>query len=718
MACFGRGELIERVVGLAETLTSIALIGAGGIGKTSTALTVLHDDRIEQRFGDNRRFIRCDKFPASLPHFLHHLSMAIGAGVEHPKDLTPLRKFISSREIFIVLDNAESVLDPQGRDAQDIYDVVEELSRFNNVCLCVTSRISIIPPACESLDVPTLSMEAAQDTFYCIYKRGERSDQVSSILGQLDFHPLSVTLLATVAHHNKWSTDRLEKEWGKQRTGVLRTQHNRSLAATVELSLASPMFQELGPDARELLGVVAFFPQGVDEDNFDWLFPTLPDRTSAFDTFCNLSLTYPSGRYVTMLAPLRDYFSPKDPRSSRLLCATKDHYFSRLSVHVDPNEPGFEEARWIVSEDVNVEHLLDVFTSTDADSDDVWKACANFILHLHWHKPRPVVLGLKIKGLPDDHPFKPDYLHALSGLFALVGNHAEEKQLLGYTLKLCGERGDNLNLARALLLLSGVNRWLGLYEEGISQAMQALEIYKQLHIILGQADSLLCLGRVLGEASQFDGAEEAASRALDLSSGEGNQFLISECHRLLGHIYCGKQERETAVNHYKAALGIASHFNWHDGQFWCHYALADLFACGGRFSDAHTHIEHCKSHAVDDAYNMGRVLVVHAHVLRAQGRLEEAKPEVLQATVVFESLGAGLHLERSRKLLQDIQEEMDNLVATDESGNEGELLKQCRFKHLSVLSVLHSFRSGPRIIASVLACACRSSPRTVPRCVI
>ena len=249
-------------------------------------------------------------------------------------------------------------------------------------------------------------MESACDIFYGIYENGDRSDIISNLLRRLDFHTLSITLLATIASHNMWSHDRLAREWDTHRTQVLQTDYNESLVATIELSLASPTFRDLGPEARDLLGVVAFFPQGINENNLDWLFPTISDRAKIFDKFCNLSLTHRSNGFVTMLAPLRNHLGPKDLISSPLLRTTKQCYFSRLLVRPNPNRPGFGETRWITSEDVNVEHLLDVSTTVDTNSNDIWRLCGYFVMHLHWHKPRLVVLGPKIKELPADHPLK------------------------------------------------------------------------------------------------------------------------------------------------------------------------------------------------------------------------------------------------------------------------------------------------------------------------
>ena len=247
------------------------------------------------------------------------------------------------------------------------------------------------------------------------------------------------------------------------------------------------MFRELDPDARELLGVIAFFPLGVD---VDWLLPALSNGTNIFDNFCILSLTYRGDGFITMLAPLRDYLCPEDPMSSRLLCTTKDHYLTRLSSNVVPGKPGFKEARWIRSEDMNIEHLLDVFTTIDANSEDIWNACNGFMNHLCWHKPRLVVLGPKIEGLPDDHSSKPQCLFTFSRLFDLVGNHLETKRLLIHTLKLWRERRDEPRVVRALVFLAQTNRVLDLRKEGIQQAEEAMEICERLGDTVGQSQSL------------------------------------------------------------------------------------------------------------------------------------------------------------------------------------------------------------------------------------
>jgi hypothetical protein len=217
--------------------------------------------------------------------------------------------------MLIILDSAEFILDPCGTNAQEIYAIVEELSSFDKICLCITSRITIVPPHCTRLDIPALSMEAACDIFYRIYGGGGQSGIVSDLIQRLNFNALSITLLATAAARNAWDHDQLVEEWVQ----VLR----EGLGASIELSLTSPSFRNLDPNARDLLEVIACFPRGINTADLDWLFSTIPNRRNIFDTFCVLSLTYRSDGFIHVPAPISDCLCPRSPKPFPLLCATQ-----------------------------------------------------------------------------------------------------------------------------------------------------------------------------------------------------------------------------------------------------------------------------------------------------------------------------------------------------------------------------------------------------------
>jgi tetratricopeptide (TPR) repeat protein len=357
-----------------------------------------------------------------------------------------------------------------------------------------------------------------------------------------------------------------------------------------------------------------------------------------------------------MLAPLRDHLPPKDPRSSPLLCTTKEHYFRRLSIDIYPGKPGYDEAQWIASEDVNVEHLLNVFTSIDANSDKVWTACHHFMEHLTWHKRRLVVLGPKVKQLPDNYPSKAKCLFQLARLFEEVGNYAESKQLFIHTLKLGREQGDDLGVAETLWSISNTNRMLGLNKEGIQQAKEALELFERFSDVPGQARSLCHLAYSLYDDGQFNAAEGAASQVINRFSGRGEQYEVCECLRILGETCHSQGKTEKAIERFQAALEIASSFNWHHQLLWIHYSLANLSFDKGRFDDAHAYIEHAKSLAINDALRLSRMVERQALFWYRQRKFEEARSAVSYAADVYERLGATKDVEDCRNLLRRIEQ--------------------------------------------------------------
>ena len=368
-----------------------------------------------------------------------------------------------------------------------------------------------------------------------------------------------------------------------------------------------------------------------------------------------------------MLAPLRDYLSPKDPTSSSLLHITKECYFSRLSVRVNPGKPN-PEAQWVISEGVNIEHLLGVFVSIDLSSGDVWDASANFVRHLYRHKPWLVMLGWKIEELPDHHPSKPQCLFRLSQLFGSVGNVGEEHmRLLLHTLRFWRERGDDFEAARTLARIVDPKLQLVHHTGGILLAKTALETFERLNHTTEQARTLQYLARL---SASEPGAAEAASRSLDLLLDKGEEFLVCEGYHTLGDVCRSNDEIGKANSHFNTALEIASSLGWQDQQFWIHHSLAGMLFMVRRFDDARVHVERAWVYAVNDAHLLARAMNLRAIILYSQQNFEEAKCEALRAADIHEKLGDTLGLDASIEYLDLIETATNKLAYTD-----GELLE-------------------------------------------
>ena len=304
--CFGRDVIVEDLLGFVERTVSITLFGAGGTGKTTIALSLLHHIRIAERFGERRHYMRCDDLENSLDSFLKRLSDTIGA--PRLEDMTQLPSHLShSTPCILVLDGVESLLDPLASEAAEITTAIAEFGRRQNVCLLVTTRMDVKIPDFRRIKVPTLSVDGARDMFHSRCRLG-RSTTVDKLLEELDCHPLSIDLLASAVRENGWDEPALSKGWNDGKTSVLKATGCQSLEDNIKSVLDTPTIQELGATALETLEAIAAYPNGVKESKLEIIFPRIAGIGEAADELCKFSLIYREDGSIKMLSPFRIYF--------------------------------------------------------------------------------------------------------------------------------------------------------------------------------------------------------------------------------------------------------------------------------------------------------------------------------------------------------------------------------------------------------------------------
>ncbi|KAH7922653.1 hypothetical protein BV22DRAFT_1131257 [Leucogyrophana mollusca] len=349
---FGRDDLV-RVAIENLRLRHVVLVGPGGIGKSTIAKAMMNKDSIIAEFQDRRFFVRFDNIDASqitLDTFVGRIADVLG--VKSTRFRT-IRSCLASRNILIVLDNAETFQDAVS-GADRIAEAIDELGALPSVRIILTTRNRRVSTNLRRIviDVPTLDPSAAREVFTQIYWTDGSPAIIDKLLSALDFHPLSVNLLAHVATENQWTLGQLLSAWEKQQTDLLEVGGGKlqSLSVMIELSLASSSIKQLGNDARHVMQVAAFLPQEIIEKNLKDLFPTIPNVRTIVDALCRHSLLYHKTEAHTMLSPIRLHISNTHHTISLDLTHIRRYYHRQLN-HDDGGA-------WITTEDANLELLI------------------------------------------------------------------------------------------------------------------------------------------------------------------------------------------------------------------------------------------------------------------------------------------------------------------------------------------------------------------------
>ncbi|KAJ7616189.1 P-loop containing nucleoside triphosphate hydrolase protein, partial [Mycena polygramma] len=329
-------ELAEILNHFGQTTPRIAILGPGGIGKTSLARAILHHTEVVTKFQQHRVFVACDRATSRI-----ELAALIGAhlGLKPGKDLTRavIDSFTNNPPSLLILDNLETLWEPTSL-RKDIEDFLALLGNVNNLALMITMRGAERPakvqwtrPFIQPLQ--PLSPEAARKMFVDIADDRHDAADVDKILLIADNMPLAISLLASLADSEDCSS--VLSRWENEKTSIMSTGHDRrsNLDLSISISLSSPrMIAE--PDSLQLLSLLSMLPDGLsDLDLVQSYFPN-QDILRCKVILVRTSLAYIDiQKRVKVLVPIKEYTQKMCPPAPDMIHSVLSYYYDLVESH-------------------------------------------------------------------------------------------------------------------------------------------------------------------------------------------------------------------------------------------------------------------------------------------------------------------------------------------------------------------------------------------------
>ncbi|KAJ7113832.1 P-loop containing nucleoside triphosphate hydrolase protein, partial [Mycena epipterygia] len=330
---YGReSELKEIVETLYQEPARIAILGAGGMGKTSLAKAALHHPEIVSKY-QQRFFVVADSATTSI-----ELTALIGlhTGLKPGKDLTKpiVRYFSNNGPSLLVLDNLETLWEPI-YSRVGVEEFLSSLTDVSHLTLMITMRGAERPgkvrwtrPFLQPLK--PLSDDAAHQTFFAIAEDFHDSEDITKLLSLTDNMPLAVDLIAHVADHE--GSENVLARWKTEKTSLLSAGHDRrsNLDMSITISLSSP---RLSSGAKDLLSLLSILPDGLSTAELLQSKLSIKNVLECQSMLLRTSLAYTDDRKrLKSLVPIREHMQWFYPAQALLIHQVQTHFHLLLAV--------------------------------------------------------------------------------------------------------------------------------------------------------------------------------------------------------------------------------------------------------------------------------------------------------------------------------------------------------------------------------------------------
>jgi predicted ATPase/class 3 adenylate cyclase len=643
-------EVCERL--LSPEVRLLTLTGPGGTGKTRVGLQAAAE--LLEEFEEGAFFVTLATLtdPTLVaPSVTQALGVA-ESGEKPPEDA--LREFLRERELLLLMDNFEQVL-----DATPLLE--ELLAAAPRLKVLTTSRAALrlygehefpvpplalpdpaYPPPPERLtqyEAVRLFVERARAVKPDFSVTNENAPAVAEICVRLDGLPLAIELAAarTRLLPPRAMLAKLSSRL-KLLTGGARNlpERQRTLRGAIEWS-----YELLSPEERTLFARLSVFAGGRTLEAIETICnpETELDTLDGLESLLEKSLLRqeegPEGepRFV-MLETIHEFAREKleESREAEELRRLHAEYFLAMAEESEPHMTGPEQVVWLDRLEAEHDNLRAVL-SWSLESGDI-------------------ELGLKLAS-------------ATNHYWIYRGHLSEAARWLEQALERSEDVPEAVR-AKALSSAGGLAIFLGSHERTDTFLQEAAALYRKLGDDRGVANVLKSLGNSSADRSHWQRAEALYREALELGRDLKYEDLITDSLINLGWAALCQENYDQATVFCREALGLAQD-NRDKGSVaaaslnlgWAELGKGDHAQAGALFRESLSHLRE-----LNDPVNIAECLEGFAGVAGAQGQGKRTARLYGIAESLRESLGTPLlpgdrpryerHLSLARSLLDEV----------------------------------------------------------------